>query len=136
MVGRLKMLNWLEHSLVPFKVFFITLFFVSVGLRLDLAYFYQHYEIILLGTLFVLISNSLMSAIVFRVLRYGWKDSWYGGALLSQTGEFGILALAIAYKTGIIPYDLYKAGLCITCLSLLLSTVWITVFKSVTDKRY
>lgn len=135
-VGRLNMLNWLEHSLAPFKVFFITLFFVSVGLRLDLDYIYQHYEIILLGTLFVLISNSLMSAIVFRVMRYGWKDSWYGGALLSQTGEFGILALAIAHKTDIIPYDLYKAGLCITCLSLLLSTVWITVFKSVTDKSY
>lgn len=127
MVGRLKMLNWLEHALIPFKVFFITLFFVSVGLRLDLEYVYEHYEIILLGTFFVLISNSVMSALVFRVLKYNWKESWYGGALLSQTGEFGILALSIAYKTEIIPYDLYKAGLCITCLSLLLSTVWITV---------
>ena len=70
-----------------------------------------------------------MSAIIFRLLKYNWKDSWYGGALLSQTGEFGILALSIAYKTGLIEYSLYKAGLGITCLSLLLSTIWIAVLK-------
>lgn len=131
MVGRLKILNWLEYSLTPFKVFFITLFFVSVGLRLDLDYLCRHYEIILLGTLFVLLSNSVMSALVFRLLGYDWRESGYGGALLSQTGEFGILALTIASKTGIIPYELYKAGLCITCLSLLFSTVWIGVFKRI-----
>lgn len=136
MVGRLKMLSWLEHSLIPFKVFFITLFFVSVGLRLDLEYVYGHYGIILLGTFFVLLSNSMMSALVFRLLKYNWKESWYGGALLSQTGEFGILALTIACKTGIIPYDLYKAGLCITCLSLLLSTIWIHIFTGISRKTF
>lgn len=136
MVGRIKTFNWLEHSLIPFKVFFITIFFVSVGLRLDLSYFYDNYNIVLLGTFVVLVSNSIMSAFIFRLLKYDWKNSWYGGALLAQTGEFGILALSIAYKTDIIPYDLYKAGLCITCLSLLLSTVWITVFKSITKKRF
>lgn len=134
LVGRIKTFNWLEHSLTPFKVFFITIFFVSVGLRLDLSYFYDHYTLVLFGTLVVLISNSIMSALIFRILRYDWKSSWYGGALLAQTGEFGILALSVAYKTDIIPYDLYKAGLCITCLSLLLSTVWISIFKAVTKK--
>jgi len=136
LVGRVKTFDWLEHSLMPFKVFFITIFFVSVGLRLDLSYFYENYTIVLLGTLFVLISNSIMSALIFRLLKYDWKNSWYGGALLAQTGEFGILALSVAYKTDIIPYELYKAGLCITCLSLLLSTLWIAVFKTITKKKF
>lgn len=132
-VGRVKIFHWLEHSLLPFKVFFVTLFFVSIGLRLDIQYVYSNFRIILLGTFFVLISNSVMSAIIFRLLKYNWKDSWYGGALLSQTGEFGILALSIAYKTEIIEYSLYKAGLGITCLSLLLSTIWIAVLKKLIE---
>jgi CPA2 family monovalent cation:H+ antiporter-2 len=133
-VGRVKIFHWLEHSLIPFKVFFVSLFFISIGLRLDVPYLYSNFGIILLGTFFVLICNSIMSAIIFRSLKYNWKDSWYGGALLSQTGEFGILALSIAYKTRIIEYSLYKEGLGITCLSLLLSTIWITILNNVLEK--
>ncbi|MDP9955189.1 cation:proton antiporter [Epilithonimonas hungarica] len=135
LVGKLKVFNWLEHSLTSFKVFFVALFFVSIGLRLDLKYFLDHKDIVLIGTLFVLISNSLMSAIIFRLLKYDWKNSLYGGALLSQTGEFGILALTIAYKTGIIHYDLYKSGLGITCLTLLFSTIWIAVLRKVISRN-
>lgn len=125
-VGKIRAFHWLEHSLMPFKVFFVALFFVSIGLRLDLHYLFSNYTLITIGTLVVLISNSVMSSIFFRILNFRWKDSFYGGALLSQTGEFGILALSIAYKTGMVGYDLYKAGLGITCLSLLLSTIWIS----------
>ncbi|MCD9616917.1 NEM-activable K(+)/H(+) antiporter [Chryseobacterium gleum] len=125
-VGKIRAFHWLEHSLLPFKVFFVALFFVSIGLRLDLNYLFSNYVLITIGTLVVLISNSVMSSIFFRILNFRWKDSFYGGALLSQTGEFGILALSIAYKTGMVGYDLYKAGLGITCLSLLLSTIWIS----------
>lgn len=125
-VGKIRAFHWLEHSLLPFKVFFVALFFVSIGLRLDLNYLFSNYTLITIGTLVVLISNSVMSSIFFRILNFRWKDSFYGGALLSQTGEFGILALSIAYKTGMVGYDIYKAGLGITCLSLLLSTIWIS----------
>lgn len=134
-VGRVKTFGWLEHSLTPFKVFFVTLFFVSIGLRLDIPYLFSNISIIFLGTFFVLISNSIMSAITFRLLKFDWNESWYGGALLSQTGEFGILALSIAYKSGIIEYNLYKSGLGITCLSLLLSTIWIAILDSLINKR-
>ncbi|UEQ78424.1 cation:proton antiporter [Chryseobacterium arthrosphaerae] len=134
-VGRVKLFSWLEHSLIPFKVFFVTLFFVSIGLRLDIAYLFSNFQIILIGTFFVLLSNSVMSAIIFRLLNYDWKESLYGGALLSQTGEFGIMALSIAYKAKIIEYSLYKAGLGITCLSILLSTIWISVLKILIEKK-
>ncbi|AKK74728.1 cation:proton antiporter [Chryseobacterium gallinarum] len=132
LVGKMKVFHWLEHSLLPFKIFFVSLFFVSIGLRMDIPYLLSNYKLIILGTLVVLVSNSIMSAIFFRALNFKWKDSLYGGALLSQTGEFGILALSIAYKTNIVEYELYKAGLGITCLSLLFSTLWInlgTTFK-------
>lgn len=133
-VGRVKTFDWLERSLAPFKVFFVTFFFVSIGLRLDISYLFSNFSIILLGTFFVLISNSIMSAVTFRLLKFGWRESWYGGALLSQTGEFGILALAVAYKSGIIEYSLYKSGLGITCLSLLLSSLWIAILHNVTTR--
>lgn len=128
-IGKMKAFSWLERSLLPFKVFFTALFFLSVGLRLDVSYIRANYTTVLTATLLALISNCILSAFAFRVLKYQWKESFYGGALLSQTGEFGILVLSLAYKSGIISYGFFKSGMAITALSLLISTVWISVFR-------
>ena len=53
----------------------------------------------------MLIINSLLSVIVFKLLRFSWQDSMYAGALLSQTGEFGLLACSLAYQLEIINYN-------------------------------
>lgn len=133
-IGRLPAFNWLEHSLKPFKVFFVSLFFVSVGLRLDISYLKTNYAIILGGTFFILFSNCVLSALVFRLLRYNWEQSFYGGALLSQTGEFGILALTVAYSLHVIEAGLFKTGIAITALSLLVSTIWINLLRTLTNR--
>lgn len=128
-IGRMKAFRWLESALRPFKIFFTALFFLSVGLRLDLAYVASAYGDVLAGTLLILFSNSILSAIAFRTLKYSWKDSFYGGALLSQIGEFGILVLTLAQQMRVISYGFFKAGIAITALTLLLSTLWISVFR-------
>lgn len=128
-IGRAKAFKWLEHSLLPFKVFFVSLFFVSVGLQLDIDYLLHNYRFILLGTLFIFISNSLISAGVFRLMKFNGRQSLLGGALLSHTGEFGLLALSVAHNTGIIDLSLFKAALGITSLSLLLSTIWVSLLQ-------
>lgn len=128
-IGRTPAFHWLEHSLKPFRVFFVSFFFMSIGLRLDLSFIGENFRLILAGTVLLLLSNSVLSALVFRLLRYNWKNSLYGGALLSQAGEFGILACSLAYEMNIIGNDFFKAGIAITALSLLLSTTWITVLR-------
>jgi len=134
-IGRLPLFSWLEHSLKPLKVFFVSLFFVSVGLQLDLSYLKSNYAIIFGGTFIILFSNCVISALVFRLLRYTWKDSLYGGALLSQIGEFGILALTVAHGLSVIENSLFKTGLAITALSLLLSTIWIFMLRELINRH-
>jgi CPA2 family monovalent cation:H+ antiporter-2 len=128
-IGRTHVFHWLGNILKPFKVFFVALFFISVGLMLDANYIKENYVQILAITILILITNSLLSAIVFRLLRYSWSNSLYGGALLSQTGELGLLACSIAYKTGIINEGFFKTALAVTGLTLLLSTIWMTVLR-------
>ena len=128
-IGKMKAFSWLEKSLLPFKVFFTALFFLSIGLRLDVPYIAANYTTVLTATLLVLISNCVLSAFAFRALKYQWKESFYGGALLSQTGEFGILVLSLAYRWGIIDYGFFKSGIALTALSLFISTLWISLFR-------
>jgi len=130
MIGRLDAFQWLEKTLRPFKIFFVALFFVSVGLRLDLPYISLNGTLILTGTLVLFLVNSILSALVLRTLKYSWKESFYGGALLSQAGEFGILVCSLAFDTGIIGEGLFKTGIAITAMSLLMSTIWISLLRS------
>lgn len=123
-IGRTKAFHWLGVVLHPFRVFFTALFFVSVGILLDLNYLRQNIWLIVCVTLLVMLINSLLSALVLRLFRLSWSKSLYTGALLSQTGEFGLLACSLAGQMGIISADVLKASIAITGLSLLLSTIW------------
>ncbi len=128
-IGRTSAFHWLENVLRPFKIFFVAVFFVSVGLMLDLDYIRKYYLYILLICAGVLLINSLLTAVVFRCLRFPLKESMYAGALLSQTGEFGLLACSLAYQLRIIDQDFFKSALAVTGLSLLLSTIWMTTLR-------
>lgn len=139
MVGKTSAFSWLEQVLKPFRVFFVSFFFMSIGLQLDLPFIATNIGLILTGTLLILFSNSLLSTFVFRLLKYNWKRSLYGGALLCQTGEFGVLAFSLAHSLKIIDTEFFKTGISVTALSLLFSTLWIgilrKILKVVDDKK-
>jgi CPA2 family monovalent cation:H+ antiporter-2 len=135
-IGRIHGFHWLGAALRPFEVFFVALFFVSVGLRLDVAYIIAHWSSIAVLTLAVLLINSLLSAIVFRVMGHRWLSALHTGALLSQTGEFGLIACSLAYEAGIIAGGFYKICMAVTGLALLFSTGWVTILRRVTFRIY
>jgi CPA2 family monovalent cation:H+ antiporter-2 len=129
-IGGTNVFHWLENVLRPFKFFFISLFFVSVGLMLDLDYIGERYKIITTLTLGVLFINGLLSVFVFRLMKFSWRDSMYAGTLLSQTGEFGLVACSLAHQLNIIDYNFFKSALAVIGLSLLLSSIGITILKN------
>jgi CPA2 family monovalent cation:H+ antiporter-2 len=132
-LGRTKGFRWLENTLRPFLVFFVALFFVSIGLRLDPKYIGANWRIVLAVTIGVLLINSLLSALVFRLMGHRWLPAMHAGALLSQTGEFGLIGCSIAYETGIVSVGFYKACVAVTGLALLFSTAWVAILRRVVD---
>jgi monovalent cation:H+ antiporter-2, CPA2 family len=130
-IGRTDAFRWLEAALKPFKVFFTALFFVALGLMADISFIKNHLNIVLETTLLILVVNSLLSALTFRALKYSWKDSIPAGSLLSQTGEFSLLACTLARNAGIIDPGLFKGCIAVIVLSLLLSTPWALAFRKI-----
>lgn len=131
LIGRTPALHWLERSLNPLRVFFVAFFFMSIGLQQDISYIITHPLLILAVTGLVLLSNSVLSALVFRALGFNWTDSFHAGALLAHTGEFGILACSLAHSIGLIDTYFFKVAIAITGVSLLLSTAWIQVHQNI-----
>jgi CPA2 family monovalent cation:H+ antiporter-2 len=124
--------DWIHVTLEPFYVFFVAIFFVSVGMMLDLNFLLDHWGIILLLVGLVFILNTAINTGIMRMLGELWKESLLGGAMLAQVGEFSFVILAVGGQSGIVTNYTYQTILALITVTLILSPAWISVFKRLT----
>ncbi|WP_170827486.1 cation:proton antiporter [Roseivirga sp. 4D4] len=136
LVASSKTTECFHHSLYPLKVIFLALFFISVGLLIDLEFIWNNIGLISLLVGVVFITNNLITALTARMYKIPWGESFYLGALLSQIGEFSFVLGALAYGSGIIADFAYQVIISVISLTLLLSPFWIKVSSRLSrDKR-
>jgi CPA2 family monovalent cation:H+ antiporter-2 len=121
--------DWVHRSLEPFRVVFVAVFFVSVGMLIDLAFVAENaLEIAPLVAAIVGI-NTAINAVILKVLGSSLRRSLYGGALLSQIGEFSFVLVSVGVATGVIAEHDYRFMISVIAISLLLSPPWITFWR-------
>ncbi len=84
----------------PFKDVLLGLFFITVGMLLDLSTWPDTWQWIALLLVSILIGKGLLVAIVSRCIKFDLYSSVRSAVVLSQGSEFGfaILTLALGYK--------------------------------------
>jgi len=128
-IGGDKSTHWLGKALVPFRVFLMAFFFVAVGLQLDIHFFIDNAITIVLIALSVLLINSLINTVLFKVTGNSWRDSLYGGALLAQIGEFSFVLMTQASALGLVGNYVYQVTLSVITLTMLLTSIWLTTIQ-------
>jgi len=131
LIGAAKETRWVHHSLEPFRVLFVALFFVSIGMLVDLGFLQSHWYQVGALIVLVLITNTFINALILRMLGDNWRDSIYAGTLLSQIGEFSFLLAAVGIQAHIISDYGYQMTVAVISMSLLLSPAWIMMVKYV-----
>lgn len=139
-ISRSESTKWLDKSLIPFRVFFLSFFFLSIGLQVDVRFIITNLSTIATVVIAILIINSGINAVVFRLLGETLKNSVYAGALLSQIGEFGLVLCTVARGLGLLGAYSFQLALAVISLTMLLTSVWIAIvkgilFKKVTDRQ-
>lgn len=124
--------DWIHITLEPFYIFFVAIFFVSVGMMLDLNFVLENWSVILFLVGLVFFFNTAVNAGMMRMLGESWKDSLLGGAMLAQVGEFSFVILAVGEESGIVSDFTYQTILALITLTLFLSPGWINLFKLLT----
>ena len=122
--------RWLNKTLVPFRIFFISLFFFSIGLQIDVSFIREHLSLILSLVLLIFIINSGINALVFRLLKETWKNSIYAGALLSQIGEFSLILCTVARQLKLVEEFSFQLTLAVISITMLLASAWIGIIRS------
>ncbi len=126
-----KSTKWVHDSLHAFKIMFVALFFVSVGMLIDLKFLQENAINVSVLVLMVFIVNYSINVLIIRLFRNNWKTSMYAGALLSQIGEFSFILGATGYYAGIINNNDYQLIISTIALTLLISPFWISLTRKI-----
>lgn len=128
-ISATKETKWVHDMLNPFRIFFVALFFIYVGVLIDLSFLLEHRWLLLAIVGLVFFVNTIVNAVIIRLLNNTWADSFYAGALLSQLGEFGFLLAAIGLSSGVIAMFDYQMVIQVIALTLLFGPLWILIMK-------
>lgn len=116
--------EWVREHLESLRVVFVAIFFLSIGLLVDIHFLASHVLFLVALTLGVFVLNSGINILVLRGLGESWDMAIVTGGLLSQIGEFSFLLAALGVETGILPQAAYQTILAVIALTLMLSPVW------------
>jgi len=128
-IGAAKETRWVHHSLESFRVVFVALFFVSIGMLMDLTFIKDHWLQVGALVMLVIITNTFINGTILRLLGNNWRDSLYAGTLLSQIGEFSFILAAVGIQAHIISDYGYQLTIAVISISLLISPPWIMALK-------
>ncbi|QJR81789.1 potassium transporter [Alteromonas pelagimontana] len=96
MLGESQYKYQLEADIRPFRDILMGLFFVTVGMQLDLAVLMQTGGWIAFGVLFLMVIKVLLIRVAAWVIRCDATDAWSAGIKLCQIGEFSFVIAALA----------------------------------------
>ena len=91
----------LEADIEPFRGILLGLFFLSVGMALDLSVMATEWRIILLAVFAYMLVKAIGIYIVARLFKAAHRESIYRAAIFAQGGEFAFVLYAAAAAAGI-----------------------------------
>jgi len=92
----------LRRRVHPLMNFFVAVFFVTLGIRIDLGGASEHLGAVAGFSGFVLLGKPLLFLLILGWLGYGRKTAFLTGATLAQTSEFSFILAGLAMGKGLI----------------------------------
>lgn len=126
-VSSAKATHWIHESLHSFRVVFVAIFFISIGMMIDLSFLQEYAPIIIALVLLVFLTNTFINASIMRFFGSNWRESLYTGAVLAQIGEFSFILGATGYGIGLINEFAYQLIISTISITLAISPFWITL---------
>lgn len=106
MLGESHFKHQLENDIRPFRDVLLGLFFVTVGMQLDLSALVANIHWVILTTIMLVTAKTVVILILGRLFGNNANTSLKAGISLAQGGEFGFALLAVALTYQVIDTDL------------------------------
>ncbi|WP_225000214.1 monovalent cation:proton antiporter family protein [Cesiribacter sp. SM1] len=105
-------------NILPFREIFISFFFVSIGMLLDMGFFISHLFQVLLLTAGVILLKALVISVAVVALRYPPRTVVLTAFSLFQVGEFAFLLSTVGLQYELMEDIIYQYFLAISILTM------------------
>jgi CPA2 family monovalent cation:H+ antiporter-2 len=102
MLGESKYRHQLDADIRPFKDILMGLFFVSIGMMLNLSLLADQSLLLLICLPLLILAKSVIVASIYYNRRAKRRSALKSGFYLAQVGEFGFVVLALAQKNALL----------------------------------
>lgn len=105
MLGESHFRHQINSDIRGFKDLLLGLFFVSVGMNVEVSLLVEYWPRLILFALALVAIKFVLIAVLIRVSGHSKVASLRAGLNLAQAGEFGLALLTIGFAVGLIPAD-------------------------------
>lgn len=121
LISETKFKYQVESDISPFRDILLGLFFIGVGMLLDVQQIISNIGIILLALLAFVLFKAAIVTLVVRVVKYETGVAIRTGLILAQAGEFSFVILALGVEQGLVSGGALQIILAVSLLSMVIA---------------
>ena len=133
MLGDTRFKHQLEADIRPFRDLLLGLFFITIGMLVDLGQLVSFWPYLLLGGLLLMITKALLITGVVKLLGESWRSAIPAGLTLAQGSEFLFALLALSVRSQLVNQNVASNLITIVIISMVMTPLLIKHAPNLVD---
>lgn len=126
--------NKAEESIYPFKSLLLGLFFMSVGMKIDVIEIYSNITLIITMCFALILLKALIISALCILFGFNKGVALHAGLLLSQGGEFAFILFGLGKDYGVLNESLSNILLLIVTCSMAITPLLALIGQKISDR--
>lgn len=123
----------LHRAAEPIQSILLMMFFLSIGLLIDINFILDNWRQVLLVLTIVTVLKTAVNIAILHFLGEPWARAFHSGVVMGQMGEFSFILVAAGLASGSISGEGYRLMISVVALSLLISPMWLAIARLLHD---
>ncbi|MGE0746446.1 MAG: cation:proton antiporter [Rhodospirillales bacterium] len=113
----------------PIQSVLVVVFFLSIGLLIDLAFLWDNIGLVLLFVIGTIAIKTVLNVWLLHLAGEPWERAFPAGLIMAQIGEFSFILAAAGLSNRVLSWDGYRLAICVIAVSLLISPMWMNAVR-------
>lgn len=133
LVGNSTLRSRVVPVIEPIQSVLLVVFFLSIGLLIDLHYIWDNLMLVLVATLITVFAKTNLNVFLLRFTGFDRETALVGGLSMAQIGEFSFVLATAGFSASALGYDFYRLAIAVTAITLLFSPVWMSIMHRIDE---
>ncbi len=113
----------------PVQSILVFVFFLSVGLLLDLDYMAENWRLVIAFVLLTVVTKSFLNILLVKRAGLDWGVAFPAGLAMAQIGEFSFILASVGIASSVLNDETYRLAIAVIASTLIISPLWMVIAR-------